>query len=230
MVDEDFDDDLDMLDFGAGIEDSTKNPPPIVRSVSPSSLEGLSLPAPRPPTPPRSPPSHLSPDPDSATDDDEDEHEDYFRFGIGRLHSLSLPFSLRDYSSMRAKKAAKAKSGSEALLSPTSHPSFPSNRGRPVSAHHGGMGMRPTSSPRPRRRVSPHAWREPSPDVFAIREETAEEINSDLGSSMGAEDVAARRVDMKSLPAALKPTDGEGTALTTRKRVRFVLPGEEMAA
>ncbi|KAL2162831.1 hypothetical protein VTH06DRAFT_6667, partial [Thermothelomyces fergusii] len=66
------DDDVDFdMDFDAGIEDA-KHPPPIIRSVSPSSLSRLSRGPPRPPTPPKSP---STPDLDDSLSATPDDHE-----------------------------------------------------------------------------------------------------------------------------------------------------------
>jgi hypothetical protein len=232
--------DPDVMDFGfdAGIEDA-KHPPEIVRSVSPSSLDGLSLPPPRPPTPPRSPPVHLSPDPESATDE-EDDGEDYIRFGIGRQHILGLPFNLKDFTSLAGKRrttaGAKGKSPAGGLMSPsssppTSHSPAASPRGRST----GGLGSSPPgsrygsgrgrTSRQSSRRRSPHAWREPSPDVWSIEEDPEEEAASEMASSVGPEDLAARmKEDIESarLGDAL-----DAPAAKPKKRVRFVLPVKE---
>jgi hypothetical protein len=68
-------------------------------------------------------------------------------------------------------------------------------------------------------RLSPYAWREPSPDVWSIEEEPENELHSEMeGSSFIEEGVAG--VDGKTravdIPAA-KP----------KKKVRFVLPAVE---
>ncbi len=231
------------FDFDAGIEDA-KRPPPIVRSVSPSSLGGLSLPPPRPPSPPRSPPAHLSPDPESATDDDDDDDdEDYVRYGTGRFHAIGLPFGLGDFAVLKARKAAKSKAAAESLQPPAipaiHGPVSSSSRGRPVVAQ-----QRPRyGSPRgrsrglPSRRRSPHAWREPSPDVWSIEEEPEEELDGEMGGSAisspehgftaATTTTAAPREEDESNnnttsqvldPSAAKP----------KKRVRFILPAVEI--
>lgn len=213
----DKEDDGDMeMDFGfdAGIGNGN-DAAEIVRSVSPSSLDGMKRSPPRSPTPPKSPPARLSPDLESATDDDDD--EEYIRFGIGRHHSIGLPFSLRDFASMKTKKAAKGKAaGSEPFV-----PSSPPATHAPTAAARGRAAARYGSSPPGSRyggtrgsvrRRSPHVWREPSPDVWSIEEETEEDISK--------EDV---KVSEEKHPG----NTVEGEAAKPRKRVRFVLPVRE---
>ena len=222
-LDDEDDGDLDMaFGFDAGIG-SGKNAAEIVRSVSPSSLDGMSLPPPRPPTPPKSPPARLSPDPESATDEDEDEEDT--RFGIGRHHTIGLPFSLRDFASMKMKKISKGKAVERDLLSPPASP--PASHG-PIAAARGRSTARYGSSPPASRygatrgrtrslsaRRSPHAWREPSPDVWSIEEETEEELSCDVGGTPEGEggERTTRQRNTLEIPAA-KP----------KKRVRFALP------
>lgn len=214
--------DFDM-EFDAGIEDA-KHPPQVVRSVSPSSLGGLSRPPPRPPTPPRSP---ATPDLDYDMSATPEEHDDYIEAAAGNRPSgaLSLPRRLKDLASGKLKTHPKQDLNTDALPPPAPHhSSHASNRGRAVTRPgpkpigttqgSGAWARRPRTTPS---RLSPHAWREPSPDVWAIEEETQEELNSEMGDSViedGETDgvVKARAVD---IPAA-KP----------KKKVRFVLPVE----
>ena len=237
--DDDDDQDAAMMDFDfdAGIEDA-KHPPQIVRSVSPSSLDGLALPPPRPPTPPRSPPARLSPDPESTTDEDDD--EEYIRFGTGRLHTLGIPFTLRDFATLKARKAAKSKAAAAvatttSLVPPPSPPSALhaptaiSARGRPAARfgssplgprYGGGGGGTARGRPRsfPSRRRSPRAWREPSPDVWSIEEETEEDVNSEMDRRAAAEEATVDTTD-KNTP--------EVVTVKPKKKVRFVLPVKE---
>jgi len=217
-------DDGDMeMEFGFDAGFGTGNDADeIVRSVSPSSLDGMSLPPPRPPTPPKSPPARLSPDPESATDD---EDEEYIRFGIGPHHTIGLPFSLRDFASMKSRKAAKGKSSAIDITPPSS----PRSSLAPTAAARGRSAALYGSSPPGSRynstrgrtrsasaRRSPHVWREPSPDVWSIEEETEEDV-SDVGSHVANEDLATKRVNNNlEVPAA-----------KLKKRVRFVLPIKE---
>lgn len=198
--------DIDMMDFDAGIED-VKHPPPIVRSVSPSSLEGLGRPPVRPPTPPRSPPSRNSPE--VATPDYEDDGEDYIRFG-------KPAFSLREFAvtAKREKERRDKALAADMMLSSSagslSVPKPSASRGRPVARPGLGRRTRSWSS-----RQSPHAWREPSPDVWSIEEEQEEELLSDVGSSVAADEMGSNTKPI-DIPAA-KP----------KKRVRFAFPVRE---
>lgn len=223
------DDDVDMeLDLDAGI-DSPNRKSPVVRSVSPSSLDskltGLPL---RPPTPPRSCGSR-SPEPDldmAPTPEDEDDGESYLRFGSSPLTPpFDMPFSLRDLADIRHKAnmgggRRKGKTAPATLLSPApAHGSPSSGRGR--LSHR--PGPRPLAAAamdtrgRTRSwsgRLSPHAWREPSPDVWSIEEEAEEDVvDTEMGDS-AASVKEARAID---IPPA-KP----------KKRVRFVFPVQEV--
>lgn len=214
------DEDIDMemeMDFGAGIEDAN-NPVPIIRSVSPSSLDGGLTP------PPRSPPSRNSPEVTTpgSNADDEDDGEEYVRFSpsLAIPGKFGLPISLRDFTSnslSKSKRAAKderermAKSiAADALLSPSSfrvgRP--PSARGRPMA--------RPNLAPRPNSwsgsgrpaRSSVRAWRQPSPDVWSIQEETEEDLMSEL--------------DLNADPKSVKTVKPKN-----KKKVRFALDVRE---
>jgi hypothetical protein len=225
--------DLD-LDLDAGISTPRHKKAPIVRSVSPSSLNSsllTSLPL-RPPTPPRSFGSR-SPEPDldmSPTPEDE-EDESYLRFGSSPLTPppFDMPFSLKDFAAIRSSKSAaaaaagqkgkgKGKTGAAGatLLFPGGPPAQSS------SASFSGRG-RVSQRPGPRPlgaldargrsrtwsgRMSPHAWREPSPDVWSIEEETEEDVVHSVTGDSAMED----RVGPVDIPGKVK------------KRVRFVLP------
>ncbi|KAH8888827.1 hypothetical protein GQ53DRAFT_233599 [Thozetella sp. PMI_491] len=203
--------DLDMMDFDAGIEDS-KHPAPIVRSVSPSSLEGLRLPPPRPPTPPKSP---STPDLDiemGSTPEDDD--EDY-------IHFLGYRAAIPDIPSY-GKNIGKFKGGETEAYSTSHHVSATADRGRAVSrpgprslAFPGSLRSRPRSWSS---RQASHSWREPSPDVWSIEEEAEEEAKSDMSESAIEEGHKGRvvRATAIDVPAA-KP----------KKKVRFVLPARE---
>jgi hypothetical protein len=215
------DDDLDMeMDFDAGIEDSKRHVP-IVRSVSPSSLDGglTSLPL-RPPTPPRSFGSH-SPEPDlDMAPTPEDDSEAYLRFGSSpATPPYNLPFTLKDFANARNKaRKDRGKTSAATLLSPTPMHGAPSS-GRGRLSHRPGPRPLGALDARGRTRswsgrLSPHAWREPSPDVWSIEEETEEDVvNSEVGDSAMSEG----RTLAIEIPAA-KP----------KKRVRFVLPVQEI--
>lgn len=234
LLQDDINEDSDMMDFefDAGIE-GAKPRRDIVRSVSPSSLNGLALPPPRPPTPPRSPPAQLFPDAESATDEEEeveDDGEDYFHPGSGRFLSLRVPFSLRDFGNMKAKKGALAATVAKG-------PSQPSTSGRPRPAHTVSSPAVPPSSRRgrptahsrgrsystPARRRSPRTWREPSPDVWSIEEETEEEVLSDAGSGVMCEQELARERGKEESAQTMNNSPAR-----PKKRVRFVLPVKEI--
>ncbi|KAK3939581.1 hypothetical protein QBC46DRAFT_387585 [Diplogelasinospora grovesii] len=216
--------DFDM-EFDAGIEDA-KHPLPIVRSVSPSSLEGLSLPPPRPPTPPKSP---ATPDLELDLYPTPDDVDDYMHFAArARAHAFTLPFSLKDFTAGKSKTQSKQynKNTTDALLSPSSfHGAGASSRGRstsrsgprPLGASQGISGLGGRSS-RLSHRHSPHSWREPSPDVWSIEEETEEETHSEMGDSTVEERV-------KDKAGRAEAIDIPGPKL--RKKVRFVLPAKD---
>ena len=185
---EDEDGDIDM-GFDAGIEDPSK-PKEIVRSVSPSTLDGLRKPGLR-----RSPSPDLI-DSGLATPPDDDD-EDYIRFTPRFL-------SLRDFADARPQSPVFGKSAN-ALLSPASFPApLPRGRGR------GSRRPRTRSMSLGRGNRPAHLWREPSPDVWSIEEETEEEtmmseMSDGAGSQRGGDGLEMR---------ASKP----------KKKVRFVLP------
>ncbi|KAK1594003.1 uncharacterized protein LY79DRAFT_578926 [Colletotrichum navitas] len=201
---EDEDEDANMMDFDAGIEDNS--PREIVRSVSPSALDGLNKAKggrKSPPVPDLS---------DLATPDTDEEEEDYIRFAP---QGFMVPLSLRDLAVDGVKSKVRPRP-SGALLSPSS---FPAGRGK-APVRPGGRGRQRSVSFRHQR--PQHVWREPSPDVWSIEEETEEELVSEMGSSIGAmsdvgdaEDVAETRMN-KDVEAA-KP----------KKKVRFLLPAME---
>lgn len=191
------------FEFDAGIEDA-KNPAPIIRSVSPSNLGGgLSRP---PSSPPR---RSLSPDMPPTPED----HESYMYLAAkSRSHSFGLPFSLRDLTAGKGKGEAKD-NGSPTNVSVVANWTQEDLKVRPQ--------LRPSRSPQRRGRSktvsfrrSPHAWREPSPDVWSIEEETEEEVTSEMGnSSIYADATKTKAIDIQ----AAKPV----------KRVRFVLPEKD---
>ena len=221
------DDDMDFdMDFDAGIED-TKHPAPIVRSVSPSSLGGLSLPPPRPPTPPR---SSSTPELDFDAYPSPDDKEEYmhlaaaaFNLPVLRLKDLTKKPKMRSRPSSNSnsrpssrldnyRDSHSSRTDYDLPLTPPS-PSYShmANRGRPVTRPSPRTGMT-----RPFRR-SPHSWREPSPDVWAIEEETDEELLHD--GEMGEQKYAGAR-NIESPSSSKASSKG-------KKRVRFALPFEE---
>jgi hypothetical protein len=130
-----------------------------------------------------------------------------------------MPFSLKDFADIRAKSAGKSKGKAAAagLLSPSSPVHSPSGRGRlsrrPGPRPLGAVDARGRTTRSWSGRLSPHAWREPSPDVWSIEEETEEEV---VNSEMGNSDTEGRTKAI-DIPGAGK----------VKKRVRFVLPVRE---
>jgi hypothetical protein len=198
------DDELEFeFDFDAGIEDPN-SPRHILRSVSPSTLDGLRR------------YKSKSRDSESAIldDDDDDDEEDYIRF----TPQKSLPFGLEDHFDHPRHNSSNhtMSQTTEALLSPSSfHVGSP--RGR-LAKRFAPPPRRPVRGRPPnlalRRR---HSWREPSPDVWSIDEEPEKETMSEMGLSI--EDLLddLEKTQPIDIPAA-KPR---------RKKVRFVLPDKE---
>lgn len=235
------------FEFDAGIED-TSHPQPIIRSVSPSSLaESLgdnggrtSRRSIRPWTPPR---INLQPgsnglsgaDPslfdnmDSAIEDGDDDDEHYIHFGDG---NYSSPRSL---SSSPAKGRLSPRSSSHSLSPPPLSSSPASPRSLPdiheLCTHHhlnNSQSHLTAAGAMIVRRRSPRSWRVPSPDVFSIEEETEEELSTGVVSAPSTPDRSARgrhhhnhHYERHLQVEAAKPP--------MKKRVRFVLPGEEVA-
>lgn len=194
----DHDEDYSM-DFDAGIEDPN-NPSEMVRSVSPSNLDGLS----------KDRPSSPECDSDvSITSHDEDEDdEDYIRWSPHNSRLTSFQDLQNDGLAARTRSPVFGRS-TNALLSPNSFPA-PTPRGRNVRG-------RPRSSSLRSRPT--HLWREPSPDVWSIEEETEEEmLMSEMGSPMEVDD---KDDDDK------EETDKTKKAAKPKKKVRFVLPAKE---
>ncbi|KAF7559556.1 hypothetical protein G7046_g4597 [Stylonectria norvegica] len=110
-----YDDDMDqaMMDFDAGIEDS-RHLQEVVRSVSPSTLDGLRKPGYRP----------ISPDTSSeitSQDEDDEDEEDYIRFSPNHPSGLLSLRDLTDSSRLRPKSPLFGQPV-PALLSPGSSP------------------------------------------------------------------------------------------------------------
>ncbi|KAI1313115.1 hypothetical protein F5Y03DRAFT_155849 [Xylaria venustula] len=199
------------FEFDAGIEDSN-SPRQIVRSVSPSTLDGLRR------------YKAKSKDRDCAIldeDDDDDyessddEEEDYIRF----TPQKPLPFALDDYFDHPRPNSPKHRNSDAALLSPSS-PSFH------VGSPRGRLAKR-FAPPPPSRRVRAlgrtlqrrHSWREPSPDVWSIDEEPEKETMSEMGLSV--EDLEDAAGEKKTRPIDIP------AAKPRKKKVRFVLPATE---
>ncbi|KAK3685649.1 hypothetical protein B0T22DRAFT_482602 [Podospora appendiculata] len=217
------DDTLDFeMDFDAGIEDM-KHPPRIVRSVSPSSLEGLSLPPPRPPTPPK---PTGSPDMDIDMPLTPEDTEDYMRFAArSRTRSFGFPFLLKDFTG--GKSRARAKQGNTknagSLLSRSSNVPGSPTQGRsvPQPSARSVLGSQVDSGSRGRvvtsARRSPHSWREPSPDVWSIEEEMEDDVDEGMQGNDSEGGEPGRVMGTRAIKIrAAKP----------KKRVRFVLPAE----
>lgn len=195
--------DDDMV-FDAGIEDASQ-PRDIVRSVSPSSLEGLGKPK----------ACAASPDLDSdgLTDDDDDHHHHYIRFSPGSPSRLA-PLRNIAIDGLRLRTASPVHGrAADGLLSPASYPA-PRTRGRSsVRTQRVGQARSVSARPRPGR-----LWREPSPDVWSIEEGTEEDMMRSQTAGKGCESGSgageARAADKK-------------TAVKPKKRVRFLLPARE---
>lgn len=188
--------DTDMMDFDAGIEDPSQ-PRTIVRSVSPSTLDGLR----KPPSKARS----ASPDFDSDMTSPDEDDEDYIRFSPDNRRFSSFRDLYIDGLGQRPESPVFGGRSTNALLSPASFASPPPSRPRPQPSIRTGRAR----SVSIRRRPS-HLWREPSPDVWSIEEETEEEMEEAEQDTSGRK---SSKVDQK----AAKP----------KKRVRFVLPVAE---
>lgn len=190
------------FDFDAGIEDSSR-PRDIVRSVSPSTLDGLKKYKPK------------QKDPDCAilddNDDDDDDDEDYIRFGA----TAPEPISYDDFEGSRSLTATPTLQGEDRLSPVSFHVGSP--RGRPskrFAPPRRPFGERTRGHPALKRR---HSWREPSPDVWSIDEEPEKETMSEMGLSVeDLEDGRSKKTQPIDIPAA-KP----------KKRVRFILPVKE---
>ncbi|KAK0392087.1 hypothetical protein NLU13_1585 [Sarocladium strictum] len=185
-----------MMDFDAGIEDP-HHAPDMVRSVSPSSLDGLSKPSSRS----RSPDFDF----DMPTPDEDEDDEDYIRFVPGGYSSRFL--SLPDFAIDGRRPRPRSPLFGRSTNMPASFPG-PSSPPRGRVLHARGR-LSPARSVSARGRPG-HLWREPSPDVWSIEEETEEDMESvkDEGG----------KVDKVGGSA------GEGKI---KKKVRFVLPSEE---
>lgn len=199
--------DADMMDFDAGIESPGRSND-IVRSVSPSSLEGLAKPKSRMASPPV---PELY---DTTMPDTDEEEEDYVRFAPPHIGLPKLLWGPKETGIMTRSKT-RSTSGPSMRLTAEALLSVSAPRGRSRASGRG----RDTASASLRRRGS-HLWRSPSPDVWSIEEETEEEMLSELGSSVGPRSTTDGDRPEKTLV--------DGKAAKPKKRVRFVLPGEEM--
>ncbi|KAK2603797.1 hypothetical protein QQS21_003999 [Conoideocrella luteorostrata] len=191
----------DML-FDAGIEDANQ-PREIVRSVSPSTLDGLS----------KLRAKAASPDFDSdAITTDEEDDENYVRFSPPSASFLA-PFrgiSAESFK-LRSKSPPLGRAANGFLTPAASFPGPPSPpRGRPRQALTRSYSAGSRLPPRARR-----LWREPSPDVWSIEEETEQDLIREASFSA-------------MTPAFAKDNNGlQTTAAKPKKKVRFMLPPRE---
>lgn len=190
----------DMLDFDAGIED-TNHPRAIIRSVSPSTLDGLS----------KLRAKAVSPDFDSdvVTTDEEGDDEDYIRFSPPSPSFLT-PFRGLNVESLKLRSKSPPFGRANGFLSPAASFPAPSSppRGRPRAALTRSYSAGSRLPPRPRR-----LWREPSPDVWSIEEETEEDLFMAVSTTT---------------PAYAKNNQGlQEEAAKPKKKVRFILPPKE---
>ncbi|KOS17249.1 hypothetical protein ESCO_006405 [Escovopsis weberi] len=218
-------DDNDMY-FDAGIEDASQ-PREAIRSLSPSSLEGLRKSSSRAM-------SLLDFDSDVPTtdDDDDEEYYSYSHFSPSPSPSLSPSTSTTGFSPLR--DAATSVHGFHfdsrrpMLFGPTPHaprqmqvapsssaaststPASSSRRGRPSARTPRWQGRGPAATLSARSRPN-HLWREPSSSVWSIEEETQEELMSEASSDAGFDSSEEVRKVTK----------------TSKKKVRFVLPIKE---
>ncbi|OAQ67796.1 hypothetical protein VFPPC_04140 [Pochonia chlamydosporia 170] len=188
----------DML-FDAGIEDSN-SPKEIVRSVSPSTLDGLS----------KLRAKTVSPDFDSdvVTTDEEGDDEDYIRFSPPSSSFLT-PFRNISVENFKLRSKSPPFGRANGFLSPAASFPAPSSppRGRPRQALTRSYSAGSRLPPRARR-----LWREPSPDVWSIEEETEEDL-------MG--------VSTKTPAFAQNAMGVQKEAAKPKKKVRFLLPPRE---
>lgn len=224
----DSDDPDDVLDFDAGIEVAGR-PKDLVRSVSPSTLDGLrkglgsggGLRLRRAASPDF--------DSDGLTSEDDDDGEDYIRFFPSSPSSPPAsppPFRTRSpgslLSAMPRHSFAGFRSRDPVLGGFASFPassSFPAPapssaaaaaRGRATLASRRGRSFA-TGAASARLSRPGHLWRQPSADVWSIEEETEEELMmSETRGRTGA--VATTTASQRAKPI---------------KKVRFVLPDEE---
>lgn len=241
------------MDFDAGIEDS-KHPAQVVRSVSPSSLDGFSRPpAPAPhqlPSPPRSP---ATPDLDfdlSTTPDDHLDVDDAFLQARARHHAsfgnTGMPLLLKDFTAeiMMKKNKTGSRARANSAITRSLGPPTPADRGRSKLISKGTPlpGSQRQRLIRQSSRLSPHAWREPSPDVWSIEEEpererqaveqmSVDDDDDDVNNTEFMDDESflaqgweAARVVPAGGARAIDILAAKPKTNKSRKRVRFVLP------
>lgn len=194
-----------QFDFDAGIEDAN-NPQEMVRSISPSTLDGLKKYKPR---------GRGNGNDCAILDDDSDDEDDYIRF----KPSKSFPLGLPDFGFDRPKLAgptAQTKIGNSDVSSTASF-HIGSPRGRPEKKF---SPPRRTFRGRSRSVILQrrHSYCEPSPNVWSIEEEPEKETLSERGLS--TEDLEAYFQEQKTPPMDIP-------ASKPKKRVRFLLPGRD---
>lgn len=188
--------------FDAGIED-VNQPREIVRSVSPSTLDGLS----------KLRAKAVSPDFDSdAITTDEEDDEDYIRFSPPTASFLTPFRGLSTETFKLRSKSPPFGRATSGFLTPAASFPAPSSppRGRPRQALTRSYSAGSKLPPRARR-----LWREPSPDVWSISEETEEDLTKE--ASVLAKAAAFAKNSQGPQVAAAKP----------KKKVRFLLPPRE---
>ncbi|KAI2643297.1 hypothetical protein GGS21DRAFT_8572 [Xylaria nigripes] len=200
------------FDFDAGIEDSN-SPHHIIRSVSPSTLDGLRR------YQSKQKESSCAIIDEDDDDSDSDDGEEYIRF----TPQKSLPFSLDGFFDhpRHCFSHGPMSRTTDALLSPASfHVGSPGGRlvKRLAPLHRRPPRGRPLGSTMRRR----HSWREPSPDVWSIEEEPEKETMSEMGLS--TENLNADGPEKKNKKT--QPIDIPATK--PGKKVRFILPVKEL--
>lgn len=208
----DVEDDQDhaMMDFDAGIEDAAR-PKQIIRSLSPSSLDALRR-RHREPSPDFDDDDDISDDYTSEDDDflDEDEEEEYIRFTPSPSGS---GFFLQPNQTLYNSGVRSRSPVFYPLFGNDASSSFPP----PSAPRHSMAGRRElyrSFSARPGRHG--HLWRQPSPDVWSIQEETDAQVCSASFS------IETMREGNPVVSQAGRVTP------TLRKKVRFILPPKEI--
>ena len=227
------------FDFDAGIEDSSK-PREIVRSVSPSTLDGLK----------KYKPKSKTSDCAILDDDDDDDGEEYISFSPTK----ALPLGFDDFFDRRRRRP-------RSRSSPTKHSSISPSEDdllSPASFHVGSPRGRPAKRFAPPRRPfgeraaarrgglpslqRRHSWREPSPDVWSIEEEPEKETMSEM--ELSTEELTRRALDLGSDVSLARSLDDDRyryydprrgmktrpidiPAAKPQKKVRFALPARE---
>lgn len=146
---------MQNVDLSAGIEQSTEgssssSKQPIIRSVSPSAIQRKRL-------------------DEYAVYDDDDDDEDYIR---DLKTGFAVPMSLKEY--LSANDVKKINHPGRKRDREPEHKTEPAIRGRGILKSPYGRGRSRTRS-LSGGAMRPHAWREPSPDVWSIPEAIEED-------------------------------------------------------